>query len=113
MCNSTRMEEDPSLAALRRGLLEVLALAAVENSPRYAAEIVAVLRRTGFPAQEGTVYPLLNKLRRAGYVSHEWQESTSGPPRKYLQLTDKGTKRLDEFRTYWKELTTMIEQVGH
>lgn len=82
------MEEDPSLAAVRRGLLEVLTLAAVENSPRYEAEIVSVLRRTGFPAQEGTVYPLLNKLRRAGYVSHEWQESTSGLPRKYLQLTD-------------------------
>lgn len=106
------MTEDPEFASLRRGLLELLALAAVEHKARYAAEIVTALRDAGYPVQEGTVYPLLNKMRRAGLVDHEWRESSSGPPRKYLSLTAEGEQRLTEFRTYWQKLTNMIERVG-
>ena len=106
------MTEDPEFASLRRGLLELLALAAVEHKARYAAEIVTALRDVGYPVQEGTVYPLLNKMRRAGLVNHEWRESSSGPPRKYLSLTADGKQRLAEFREYWQKLTNMIERIG-
>lgn len=106
------MDNDSKLAALRRGLLEPLVLASIEHDRRYAAEIAAALRDLDFPVQEGTLYPLLNKLRRDGLLDHEWQESTSGPPRKYLTLTDAGREQLAEFRTYWADLTGMLNTIG-
>ncbi|MEU8257292.1 PadR family transcriptional regulator [Micromonospora inaquosa] len=106
------MQTDPKLVALRRGLLEPLVLAAVESQQRYAAEILAALQAAGFPAQEGTLYPLLSKLRRDGLVHHEWRESPSGPPRKYFSLTDAGRGQLAAFRDYWNELSHMINTIG-
>lgn len=93
-------------------MLEPLVLAAIEPTQRYAAEIAAALREVGFPVQEGTLYPLLNKLRRDGLVEHEWRESSAGPPRKYLTLTESGKSQLAEFRSYWADLTRMIETIG-
>ena len=109
---STCVDNDSKLAALRSGLLEPLVLAGVEHDRRYAAEIAAALRSFDFPVQEGTLYPLLNKLRRDGLLAHEWQESPSGPPRKYLTLTDAGRAQLAEFRTYWADLTRMLDSMG-
>ncbi|MEU1606985.1 PadR family transcriptional regulator [Micromonospora matsumotoense] len=106
------MQADPKLVALRRGLLEPLVLATVESRQRYAAEILAALQEAHFPAQEGTLYPLLSKLRRDGLVQHEWRESPSGPPRKYFSLTGAGTAQLAAFRGYWNELTHMINTIG-
>lgn len=106
------MNADPTLAALRRGLLQPLVLAAIESRQRYAAEIRAALEDAGFPAQEGTLYPLLSKLRRDGLVHHEWRESPSGPPRKYFSLTDAGRARLTEFREHWSQLTHVITTIG-
>lgn len=106
------MEHDGKLAAVRRGMLEPLVLASIEPQRCYAAEIVAAFRKAGFPVQEGTLYPLLNKLRRDGLLEHEWQESSTGPPRKYLSLTDAGRAQLAEFRGYWAELTSMLETIG-
>ena len=106
------MQTDPKLVALRRGLLEPLVLAAVESHQRYAAEILAALEEAGFPAQEGTLYPLLSRLRRDGLVQHEWRESPSGPPRKYFSLTDIGRDQLTAFRDHWNELSHMINTIG-
>jgi PadR family transcriptional regulator, regulatory protein PadR len=106
------MQPDSKLVALRRGLLEPLVLAAVEFQQRYAAEIITALQETGFPVQEGTLYPLLSKLRRDGLVRHEWRESLSGPPRKYFSLTDTGRGQLAAFREYWNELSRMINTIG-
>ncbi len=106
------MDSDSKLAALRRGMLEPLVLASIEIQHRYAAEIVAALREVNFPVQEGTLYPLLNKLRRDGLVAHQWQESPSGPPRKYLSLTEAGRAQLAQFRSYWGVLTGIIETIG-
>lgn len=108
----TEMEPGTKLAALRRGMLEPLVLASIERRQRYAAEIATALREVNFPVQEGTLYPLLNKLRRDGLVEHEWQESTSGPPRKYLSLTDAGRTQLSAFRDYLGTLTDMITSIG-
>lgn len=107
------MESETKLAAIRRGLLEPLVLAAIEHTHRYAAEIATGLRDVGFPVQEGTLYPLLNKLRREGLVEHEWRESQAGPPRKYLSLTRSGRAQLEEFRTYWNDLARMIDTIGN
>ncbi|MBO4161905.1 PadR family transcriptional regulator [Micromonospora antibiotica] len=106
------MQTDPKLVALRRGLLEPLVLATVESRQRYAAEILSALQEARFPTQEGTLYPLLSKLRRDGLVQHEWRESPSGPPRKYFSLTGAGTAQLAAFREHWNELTHMINTIG-
>jgi len=106
------MSADAKLAGLRRGLLEPLVLAAIEPKERYAAEILVSLRRVGFPAQEGSLYPLLSKLRREGLVYHEWRESPSGPPRKYFSLTGSGRRQLAEFRDHWSGLSRMISTIG-
>ncbi len=106
------MEIDAKMAGVRRGLLEPMVLASVESRERYAPEILAALQRVGFPAQEGTLYPLLSRLRREGLVEHEWRESPNGPPRKYFSLTDGGRDHLGEFREQWSKLTRMIDTIG-
>lgn len=84
----------------------------MESQQRYAAEIVATLNGAGFPVQEGTLYPLLGKLRRDGLVDHEWRESPVGPPRKYFTLTEDGERQLASFRDYWSGLSRMLDTIG-
>jgi PadR family transcriptional regulator PadR len=62
--------------------------------------------------QEGTLYPLLSKMRREGLLDYEWRESASGPPRKYYRLTDAGRTQLRDFRAYWAALTGLIDTLG-
>jgi len=104
---------DPAkLAALRKGLLEFLVLGVVASDVVYAADIIRRLGTTDFATQEGTLYPLLSKMRREGLLDYEWQESATGPPRKYYRLTDRGRAQLREFRDYWASLTALIEDLG-
>jgi PadR family transcriptional regulator PadR len=104
---------DPSKSAtLRKGLLEFLILEIVSTGKVYAADILQRLSTTEFATQEGTLYPLLSRMRREELLDYEWQESESGPPRKYYRLTAAGRKQLAEFRSYWKSLTALIESLG-
>ena len=107
------METNPAkLSALRKGLLEFLILSIVSTGKVYAADIMERLSRTDFATQEGTLYPLLSKMRREDLLDYEWQESELGPPRKYYTLTEMGHEQLTEFRTYWKSLTALIDELG-
>lgn len=106
------MEHQDRFASLRRGLLEHLVLAVVSSRQVYAAEVLQRLSESGFPTQEGTLYPLLSKMRREGLLEHEWRESMAGPPRKYHTLTAAGREQLKQFRAYWRSLTTLIEAIG-
>jgi PadR family transcriptional regulator, regulatory protein PadR len=99
--------------ALRKGLLEFLILHIVAADKVYAADILQRLKGTDFATQEGTLYPLLSRLRREGLVNYEWQESDAGPPRKYYKLTATGKKYVSEFRDYWHSLTTLIDELGN
>ena len=78
----------------------------------YAADILEHLSETDFATQEGTLYPLLSRMRRDGLLDYEWQESDAGPPRKYYELTAKGKTQLSELHDYWKHLNTTIAQLG-
>ena len=98
--------------AIRKGLLELLILKIVATDKVYVADILKRLSDTDFATQEGTLYPLLSKMRRDGLVDYEWQESDAGPPRKYYQLTAKGKSQLAELNDYWKHLNAMITQLG-
>jgi PadR family transcriptional regulator PadR len=78
----------------------------------YVADLIDRLSGTEFAAQEGTLYPLLSKLRREGLVDYEWQESDAGPPRKYYELTARGRTQLGELNDYWKTLNATVGRFG-
>lgn len=99
-------------APIRKGLLEFLILKIVASDKVYVADILKRLSDTEFATQEGTLYPLLSKMRRDGLVDYEWQESDAGPPRKYYQLTAKGKSQLAELNDYWELLNLTITQLG-
>jgi PadR family transcriptional regulator, regulatory protein PadR len=104
--------QDEQFGALRKGLLEFVILTIVSAERVYAADILAHLSATPFATQEGTLYPLLSKLRREELVDYEWVESGAGPPRKYYSLTDKGVARLKDLAAYWAQINSVIEQLG-
>lgn len=106
------MSESDPFQRIRRGLLELAVLTALAPGRLYAAEILETLAPTPFATQEGTLYPLLGKLRRDGLLGHEWEESGSGPPRKYHHLTDSGVERRDQLMQYWRELDDTFERLG-
>jgi PadR family transcriptional regulator len=99
-------------ASIRKGLLEFLILKIVAADKVYAADILERLSETEFATQEGTLYPLLSKMRRDGLLDYEWQESEAGPPRKYYELTTKGKSQLGDLNDYWKQLNSTITQLG-
>ncbi len=105
-------QADEQFAGLRKGLLEYAILTIIAVERVYVADILAMLAQTPFATQEGTLYPLLSKLRREELVDYEWVESESGPPRKYYSLTDKGQSRLTDLSAYWRHLTTTLENLG-
>ena len=109
--NALETSPDP-FKSLRRGLLDFAVLACLSGERRYAGELLGQLAQTPFATQEGTLYPLLGKLRREGLLEHEWVESASGPPRKYHALTDAGREHLARLRTYWSDLSTTLDALG-
>jgi PadR family transcriptional regulator PadR len=97
---------------IRKGLLEFLILKIIAAERVYVADMLQRLRDTEFATQEGTLYPLLSKLRREGLVDYEWRESEAGPPRKYYRLTPAGKAVLAELDTYWRDISRTIDQLG-
>lgn len=102
---------DEQFAGLRKGLLEFAILAIVSGRTVYVGDILAALAPTPFATQEGTLYPLLSKLRREELVDYQWVESGQGPPRKYYQITAKGAERLAELSAYWRRLSTTLDDL--
>jgi PadR family transcriptional regulator PadR len=99
-------------ASIRKGLLELLILKIVATDKVYVADILQRLSTTEFATQEGTLYPLLSKMRREGTVDYEWHESDAGPPRKYYKLTAKGRSQLEELNEYWAYINQTLDNLG-
>src|SRR3990167_4159699 len=106
------MSVNEKFTAIRKGLLEFLILKIVAADKVYVADMLQRLSATEFATQEGTLYPLLSKMRREGLVDYEWRESEAGPPRKYYKLTDKGTAQLAELDGHWRGLKPTIDEQG-
>jgi PadR family transcriptional regulator PadR len=106
------MSVQEKFSAIRKGLLEFLILKIIASDKVYVADMLSRLSATEFKTQEGTLYPLLSKLRREGLVDYEWQESDAGPPRKYYELTARGKSQLAELSAYWKDINATINQLG-
>lgn len=106
------MGTEEKFSSIRKGLLEFLVLRLVARQKMYVADILQRLSTTEFATQEGTLYPLLSKMRREGTVDYQWQESDAGPPRKYYTLTAKGRAQLNELNEYWDYLNQTLDTVG-
>ncbi len=97
---------------IRKGLLELVVLKVISARKVYAADIIEILKPGEFETQEGTLYPLLSRLRREGAVEYDWVESDAGPPRKYYRLTPKGKEQLASLDGYWEEISGYIEKIA-
>lgn len=111
----TRGKKEDELAQLRKGVLEIAVLALLRDRPRYGGELVdALAERPPLAVGAGTVYPLLTRLRTAGWVDTTWEESPVGPPRKYYTLTPAGRSELTRLSAAWRHLadslTVLLEE---
>jgi len=106
------MSMESKLAPIRKGLLEFLVLKIVGARSVYVPDILRRLAGTEFATQEGTLYPLLSKLRREDLVQYEWQESDAGPPRKYYRLTEAGHAQLAALDDYWTRINRTVSDIG-
>jgi PadR family transcriptional regulator len=98
--------------SLRRGTLEFCVLAMVEREDIYGTEIVRRLgEERSLATTEGTIYPLLSRLRRVGWLDSKWSESPAGPPRRYYSLTDGGRAALESFRTEWTSFRQTVDRL--
>jgi len=105
------MPADGLVTQMRKGALEYCVLALLVGRSRYAFELIEGLASTGMLTSEGTIYPLLSRLRRDGLVDTEWRESSDGPPRRYYRLTAEGKRALKAFRDEWAGFRTTVDAV--
>lgn len=99
---------DEQQSQLRKGLLELAVLLVVSHGPVYASDILKKLKESQLLVVEGTLYPLLSRLKNEGNLKYEWQESKNGPPRKYYQLTSQGEQNLKTLSASWSKLNKSI-----
>ena len=97
-----------SKSQMRKGMLEYCILLLLKRQPAYASDIIQQLKEAELLVVEGTLYPLLTRLKKDGLLAYEWQESTQGPPRKYYRLTDEGLQFLGELDLAWMEISNTV-----
>lgn len=105
------MNVENSKAQMKKGILEYCILAIIKRGEVYASDILDELKQAQLIVVEGTLYPLLTRLKNEGLLSYQWVESKSGPPRKYFQLTPEGNTFLNELELTWNELTDSVNQI--
>jgi PadR family transcriptional regulator PadR len=94
---------------MRKGILEYCILSIIARDETYASDIIAELKRAQLLVVEGTLYPLLTRLKNNGLLTYNWVESTSGPPRKYYALSAEGRKMLEQLDVTWQELSFAVQ----
>lgn len=102
------MNIENTKAQMRKGVLEFCILSVLKEKDAYTSEILDTLKNAKLLVVEGTVYPLLNRLKNDGLLNYRWEESTSGPPRKYYGLTENGKIFLNELNGTWTELSDAV-----
>ncbi len=95
-------------AQMRKGVLEFCILSILSHEEVYPSDIIERMKQSKLIVVEGTLYPLLTRLKNGGLLQYRWEESKSGPPRKYYSLTPLGEKFLEELRLTWKELVEAV-----
>ncbi len=102
------MNPDNSKSQMRKGMLEYCIMLLLRRQPCYANDIIQKLREAEMIVVEGTLYPLLSRLKRDGLLGYEWRESTQGPPRKYYVLTPEGQDALQQLDAGWEEIQRTV-----
>ncbi|MCF8359561.1 MAG: PadR family transcriptional regulator [Prolixibacteraceae bacterium] len=105
------MKIENTKAQMRKGVLEYCILEILSKKPAYTSNIIDEMHTAKMIVVEGTLYPLLTRLKNAGLLSYKWEESQQGPPRKYFELTPKGNSTLDELRKSWNELVYSVNSI--
>jgi len=111
MTEKTNKEIENTKAQMRKGILEFCILLIISNGKMYASDILEELKKADLLVVEGTLYPMLSRLKNAGLLRYSWEESRSGPPRKYYELTDKGVETLSQLTETWQHFAGSINSL--
>lgn len=105
------MEIENTRSQMRKGVLEFCILSIIKRGEAYPSDIIEEMKKSNLNIFEGTLYPLLTRLKNAGLLTYRWVESQSGPPRKYFSLTDKGDEFYLALANTWQELANAVESI--
>lgn len=108
--NTSKTQAASAQAQMRKGVLELCILSILSQGDAYPTEIIDKLKDTKLVVVEGTLYPLLTRLKNTGLLGYRWEESTSGPPRKYYKLTEIGEQYLKELQLSWQDLVYAVNK---
>ncbi|MCQ2273036.1 MAG: PadR family transcriptional regulator [Bacteroidales bacterium] len=103
------MNTENAKSQMRKGFLEYCILLIIANKPVYVSDIINELKEAHLIVVEGTLYPLLSRLKSSGILGYQWQESLQGPPRKYYELTEQGRQFLAELEESWNDIKNGVE----
>jgi len=103
------MNIENTKAQMRKGVLEFCILSVLQDQEAYTSDLLQTLKSAKMLVVEGTVYPLLTRLKNSGLLQYRWEESTSGPPRKYYAITAEGREFLNELQDTWNELQNAVD----
>jgi len=104
------MKIENTAAQMRKGILELCILGILSQQEAYPSDIIDGLHEGGLKVVEGTIYPLLTRLKNAEILGYRWEESQSGPPRKYYHVTEKGKAFYEELLEHWQTLRDAVEK---
>lgn len=105
------MDIENNKAQMRKGILEYCILSVLSGDSCYASDIIKELKESKVIVVEGTLYPLLTRLKNSGLLSYRWEESPQGPPRKYYELTAEGREYLKDLDSSWDELVESVNLI--
>jgi len=105
------MNIENTQSQMRKGVLEFCILSIIKRSEAYPSDIIEEMKSANLQILEGTLYPLLTRLKNADLLAYRWVESSGGPPRKYFTLTEKGAAFYAELKSTWKEMSGAVERV--
>ncbi|MEO8710849.1 MAG: PadR family transcriptional regulator [Parafilimonas sp.] len=105
------MDIQNTQSQMRKGVLEFCILSIIRQGEVYPSDIVDKMKGANLNILEGTLYPLLTRLKNAGYLTYRWVESNSGPPRKYFLMTDQGLQFYGELERTWNELADAVQKL--
>lgn len=100
-----------TVAQMRKGVLELCILAVIADREAYASDILSKLKESQLLVVEGTLYPILTRLKNDGFLNYRWEESSGGPPRKYYSITPEGELFLTELKQGWQELIESVNRL--
>ncbi len=103
-----KMNIENTQSQMRKGILEFCILSIIKKSEAYPSDIIEEMKKAGLQILEGTLYPLLTRLKNAELLTYRWEESSAGPPRKYFSLTEKGETFYTELEQTWQELHSTV-----